>query len=85
MVIKDIRYMWSEIDSPLQRLEEKAGGAADLLRDTEATPSFTLDSLEALEHMEEWDWGIGVDNGRSTGDFGSNFLNLPWLLGVGRH
>lgn len=58
MVMSDMRYMWSEIDSPLGELAgvHRSTGEGNILVDTKSAPSFTLGGLETLENVEEWNW-----------------------------
>lgn len=57
MVIMDIRYMWSDIDSPLPDVRFALfSRVMNSLADPKSTPSFTLGRLQTLEHVEEGDW-----------------------------
>ncbi len=80
MVIKDMRYIWSEMDSPLVDVSNANGGTGrDMLLDAKSTPSFALSELESLKHMEEGNRGGRVCDRWAAWKFCDNSLNRPWV------
>lgn len=81
MVMRDMRYIWSEIDSPLTMLVELLRREeGNKLLDTKSTPSFTLCSLQTLQHVEEWDRRSRIGFGGTAWDIRNDGFDRPWCL-----
>lgn len=85
--IIDMRYMWSAIDSPLHfgqyRIPSYRGNACALSpSDTKSSPSFSLRSLQSLEHMEKLQRRARSLGWRTSGKFLNCLSHRPRAINL---